>query len=129
MKNLTKSFVLALCLITASALCATSCNWRRPAPAEMFHDGQTGEWHRCLPDDGRYPITRIRKINYDDIYDLSKQELRIMRNEIFARHGYIFSSPDLQTYFYAQPWYKPVSKNVSLNAIERYNVDFIKSFE
>lgn len=42
-----------------------------------------------------------------ELKELSKEELIIGRNEIFARHGYIFLSTDLQEYFYAMDWYVP----------------------
>jgi hypothetical protein len=38
---------------------------------------------------------------------LSKSELRIYRNLIFAKYGYIFKSEDLNAYFRATNWYKP----------------------
>lgn len=34
----------------------------------------------------------------------SLRELRLLRNEIFARHGYIFQSEDLQQHFSQQAW-------------------------
>lgn len=37
-------------------------------------------------------------------------ELRFLRNEIYARHGYIFNSADLKNYFNKQDWYKPDPK-------------------
>ena len=37
-------------------------------------------------------------------------ELRLLRNEVFARHGRTFKSADLQGYFSKQPWYKPDPK-------------------
>ena len=57
--------------------------------------------------------------------------LRLIRNEIWARHGYRFSSPDLQQYFSAQPWYRPVADNASiqLSDVEKLNVDLLKAIE
>ena len=40
-------------------------------------------------------------------YGMYLEDLRILRNEIFAKHGRIFKDPKLQKYFEAQPWYKP----------------------
>jgi hypothetical protein len=37
-------------------------------------------------------------------------ELRLLRNEIFARHGRIFKTPDLREFFSKQSWYKPDPK-------------------
>lgn len=61
----------------------------------------------------------------------SKDELRLMRNEILARHGWKFQSKDLQDYFGRQAWYRPVANNntITLNIIEQTNVQLIKSEE
>ncbi len=61
----------------------------------------------------------------------SKDELRLMRNEILARHGWKFQSKDLQEHFGKQSWYKPVADNktIKLNIIEQTNVQMIKSEE
>ena len=58
-------------------------------------------------------------------------ELRIMRNEIYARHGYIFKLPELRDYFMKQSWYVPVSEDVtnSLTSIEKENIELIKRYE
>ena len=61
----------------------------------------------------------------------SKDQLRIMRNEILARHGWKFQSKDLQEYFGKQPWYKPGNDNkaIKLHIIEQLNIQLIKSEE
>ncbi len=61
----------------------------------------------------------------------SSKELRLMRNEIYARHGYTFSSADLQKYFGSKPWYKPLNNNatVKLSDIETFNVELLKNME
>lgn len=61
----------------------------------------------------------------------SKDELRIMRNEILARHGWRFQSHDLQEYFGSQSWYQPGNNNndVRLSVIEQLNIQLIKSEE
>lgn len=79
--------------------------------------------------DEYYHITGSRKLTYDDIKGLSSRELRIMRNEIYARHGYIFQDAMLRDHFLQKPWYTPQTKNVALSSIEQYNVLFIKSYE
>jgi hypothetical protein len=70
-----------------------------------------------------------RLLTVDDLRGLSKQELRIMRNEIYARHGRKFKSQDLRDYFSAQDWYKPLYDEVPLNDIEKKNVAFIQKYE
>lgn len=61
----------------------------------------------------------------------SKDQLRLMRNEILARHGWKFQSQDLRDHFASQPWYKPVANNssIKLSIIEQTNVQLIKSEE
>ena len=61
----------------------------------------------------------------------SKAQLRLMRNEILARHGWKFQSKDLQEHFASQPWYKPVADNnsIKLSIIEMTNIQLIKSEE
>jgi hypothetical protein len=80
---------------------------------------------------GLYPQTSMRYLTYSDISHLNSYELKIMRNEIFARHGYIFQTRDMSDYFNAQNWYRPLFNDVSskLSEIERTNVKFIKQYE
>lgn len=49
---------------------------------------------------------------YGELLEKQSSELRIIRNEIFARHGYIFKSEDLAEYFGKKKWYKPQFDNV-----------------
>ncbi|RRD02825.1 YARHG domain-containing protein [Prevotella sp. OH937_COT-195] len=63
----------------------------------------------------------------------TKKELRLMRNEIYARHGYRFSSPDMNEYFSQCPWYSPRGDNnaatAELTEVEKINVQLIKKME
>lgn len=62
---------------------------------------------------------------------LSVAELRLLRNTVFALHGYIFSSTDLDQHFRAFPWYTPTKANVDdlLSSIEKGLIERIKVFE
>lgn len=65
-----------------------------------------------------------------DLYHLTASELRIARNEIFARYGYIFESKQLQNYFNNMDWYSPNPYYTgSLSDVETHNVELIKSME
>ena len=70
-------------------------------------------------------------LNTTYLSHFSKDDLRLMRNEILARHGWRFQSKDLQEYFGRQAWYKPIADNntIKLNIIEQTNVQLIKSEE
>lgn len=70
------------------------------------------------------------KLNSSDLYYYTKDELRLLRNAIFAMHGYRFQSADLQQYFSRFYGYTPVTSNVTdFDATENYNVGFIKRHE
>lgn len=79
----------------------------------------------------KYEYLREREMTYDDVEGKSAEELRLMRNYIFARRGYIFESDDLKEYFEQFSWYVPLYYDVTprLSEIEKYNVNFIKEFE
>jgi len=72
-----------------------------------------------------------RQLTPNDLAPVSKQQLRIMKNAIFARHGYIFKNAAMKNYFSTQPWYHPQFHNVYhlLTPIERDNVNLIKRYE
>lgn len=71
------------------------------------------------------------KLTDSDLTNLSKGVLRLMRNAIYARHGRIFNSYDLQYYFDNSPWYKP-NPNYSddlLTDIDKHNIELIQKYE
>lgn len=80
----------------------------------------------------RYPFTATTVLSAQYLEDCySVNDLQIMRNEIFARHGYIFKSDAMKKHFEAQSWYKGTQSNVNnlLNNIEQQNVATIKDVE
>ncbi|MCL2101240.1 MAG: YARHG domain-containing protein [Fibromonadales bacterium] len=76
-------------------------------------------------------LASSRLLTAVDLQNLSKKDLRIMRNEIFARHGYIFQTNDMKTYFKSQDWYIPKYNDVNsmLTDIEIKNIELIKRYE
>jgi len=65
------------------------------------------------------------------LHGLSLHELRLLRNEVYARHGRMFRAEWLQQYFYQQPWYTPDEnfKDESLSGNDKLNVETIVKFE
>lgn len=71
------------------------------------------------------------QIDSKDLEELDPWELTLARNEIYARHGYIFRNEELRKYFQTKKWYKP-RENFSdedLNEIEKDNIKFILMYE
>ena len=79
----------------------------------------------------KYAALSVYKLNPNMLKEFSAKELRLMRNEIFANHGYIFRSDDLRKYFSQQKWYNPSFENVDhlLTEIEKHNVNMILNEE
>ena len=80
---------------------------------------------------GDYPEASTRVLTYSDLRGYSKRELKIMRNEIFARHGYIFKTADMKNHFASKSWYTPRYNDVNsmLTNIETQNIKLIQSLE
>lgn len=80
-----------------------------------------------------FPKSGDEKLSDSDLSSLSKENLSLVRNEIFARHGYVFQSEPYKSYFNGKSWYKPNSNfkgtNEELNSAERYNLQLILKYE
>jgi hypothetical protein len=59
----------------------------------------------------------------------SANAIPFLRNEVFARKGYTFKTDMLKKFFSDIPWYKPSDRDVKLNDIEKWNVDFLRKVE
>lgn len=66
-----------------------------------------------------------------DLQDLTAQELTYARNEIYARHGYVFESSELNDYFATKSWYTadPSYDGNSLSALEQQNAEYIRNYQ
>jgi hypothetical protein len=67
----------------------------------------------------------------DKLKGLSLMELRMIRNEFWARRGKKFDTPGIRQYFDWRDWYKPAKnqKLVKLNKIEEQNIKIIEAYE
>jgi YARHG domain-containing protein len=62
---------------------------------------------------------------------LSLHELRLLRNEIYARHGRIFKTMWIQQYFGGQEWYDPREdfKDEEISGPDKTNIETIVAYE
>jgi hypothetical protein len=60
---------------------------------------------------------------------LTADQLKLARNEIYARRGRFFRDPVLAAHFGRFAWYRPYAWDVPLNAVEQANVRLIASLE
>lgn len=91
---------------------------------------ETLTWVNTEP---RFGYASTVLLNDGQFRKLKKSTLRIMRNAILARHGYMVSSPDLVEYFGSQPWFSPRPSNDDvfdeLSLVEQLNIELIKGEE
>lgn len=73
-----------------------------------------------IKDSDKNPITQ------EQLKGLTKDQLAMARNEILARHGYVYNSEPYKSYFNSKSWYKPNPKfkgqKADLSPLERHNV-------
>lgn len=97
----------------------------KPKENEMlsFYYYPREEWH--VADFIEVPVERKH------IESLTFWQLRVLRNWIYAKHGKIFTDPELNKYFIRQDWYKPSNdfKEADLSTLEKENIAAIASYE
>jgi len=80
---------------------------------------------------GDMELFENKLISEQMLQGLSLYELRLLRNEIYARHGRSFRSEWLSQYFFSQPWYAPDDnfKDDQLSGSDKTNVETIVKYE
>lgn len=80
-----------------------------------------------------FPYLPVPDNHVPDLGSLSKDQLRLLRNALFAMKGVVFKTEDLNKYFKQFLWYVPnpgITADASLlNASERKLIEQIKSFD
>lgn len=114
---------------------------RHPFPSTTKPDGSRADFDytcRLLSggSDGKgdYPALSERVVKKAELAHLSPWELRVARNEIFARYGYKFGPDELVSHFSAQSWYQasdtPARQIVDkLSRMEWRNIALIRRLE
>ncbi|WP_243008959.1 YARHG domain-containing protein [Clostridium sp. AM58-1XD] len=100
---------------------------------EAFGSGNSGA---AAASSGDYilPQSSSTYLTPADLSGLTREQISLARNEIYARHGRKFQKQELQDYFNSKPWYMGTIEpgNFSedmLNEFERANVKLIKGME
>lgn len=81
------------------------------------------------------PASGTKLLTNDDIKGMSKYDIALARNEIYARHGRKFQTAEYSKYFNGKSWYKLnpnynySDDNANLNDIETQNVNFLLKAE
>ena len=77
-----------------------------------------------------FPSDRVY-ISESDLDYRGQYEISLIRNEIYARHGYVFKTEPYKSYFESKSWYYPNEyfSDGSFNDVEKANVKFITEYE
>lgn len=73
-----------------------------------------------------------RYLEEDELINYTKSELALIRNEIFAKHGYMYETEPYITYFENKYWYEGYRTDISYDELtleEQSNIKLIKSLE
>lgn len=82
-----------------------------------------------------FPDSDKKYLSEDEIRSVDTEKMALGRNEIFARHGYIFTDETYKEYFESKPWYKgsvpadQFNTGQEFNDFEKKNVELIKQIE
>ncbi|WP_345991076.1 YARHG domain-containing protein [Chryseobacterium sp. Chry.R1] len=113
-------------------------DWSNPKDfIEKYTDEETGKTESYTTSKNRVASEAIFKINASkqkltekDLKNLRKLDMEIIKNSVFARHGYSFKKETYRNFFEHTDWYIPVSNNVDhdLSPVEKENVALLNRF-
>ncbi len=102
---------------------------------EEYEEGEFEEWITKEFASATKLIYKINASNVllkkEDVENLKKGDLTIIRNTIYARHGYSFKNRPLRVFFDAQSWYIPVHTDIKsdFTEIEKANIQLLLRYE
>lgn len=112
-----------------------------PTPEDKIElrllSARLGKWvgPNDTPEDQRSPLedptVLDKQLTVEQLKDLSRRDLRLLRNTIYARRGRQFRSDLLRAYFESTDWYKGDSaySDARLTAVDNRNIKLIRSVE
>jgi hypothetical protein len=100
-------------------------------PVYDSYNKKSGENEMITPDASKFNAS-THQLTSKDVENMYKRDLEILRNSIYARHGYAFKNRKMRDFFdiYVD-WYIPVSTDVTkeLTDLEVKNIEIIKRYE
>lgn len=99
-------------------------------PATQAGD-QTLDQAMADPNGFLLPNAATTALTDADLEKFTPQQLTYARNEIYARHGAIFQSSELNQYFQTKSWYQGTTPaaNVTLSGVELQNASMILDYQ
>ncbi|MBL7704686.1 MAG: YARHG domain-containing protein [Taibaiella sp.] len=110
-------------------------NAKRKSELYTHEDGKVdtmvNEYYRAASESVYTLNASKNKLKESDLKNLKKLDLEIIRNTIFARHGYSFKKKSVRQFFDQVDWYVPMNNNVDaeLTQLEKDNIVLLQKFE
>lgn len=116
MRSLLAALVLAVVSLNAHA--AKFPNWND-------FQGYSSKQMRALPD---VKASAKQELSEASLKKYSLVELVLLKNSIYAQHGFEFSAPYLKNYFSSRSWYRAGGYSyANLSKVEKKNIRTIKA--
>jgi len=113
-------------------------NWNKVIKKRMKMEYDDNEFEEWISQEFASATDLIYKINASntlleksEVENLKKGDLTIIRNAIYARHGYSFKNRPLRVFFDAQSWYIPLHTNIKkeFTDLEKQNIQLLLRYE
>ncbi|KMQ69826.1 serine/threonine protein kinase [Chryseobacterium sp. FH2] len=112
-------------------------DWENPKDFVEKYTDENGNTEKYTTQKNRVASDAVFKLNASkqkltekDLKNLRKLDMEIIKNSVFARHGYSFKKATYRNFFEQTDWYIPVSNNVDndLSPLEKENVALLSRF-
>lgn len=112
-------------------------DWTNPKEFAQKYTDDNGKEVKYMSEKNRIASDAVftinaskQKLTEKELKNLRKLDLEIIKNSVFARHGYSFKKETFRYFFEQTDWYIPVSNNVDdeLSPLEKENVALLNRF-
>jgi hypothetical protein len=115
-------------VLAGSYISLYGTTYSAPVSNNAITSAQSNSAEYILPD------SSTKYFTIDDVNWLKTDEIRLAINEIYARHGRMFKSEELQNYFNSKSWYNPSIPadqfdDSVLNDCERHNIQVLQTVQ
>lgn len=99
--------------------------------SEFSEDEEDGSRAESTTEDVLKFNPSVTLLTSKDVENMKRGDLEVMRNAIYARHGYTFRNRNMRVLFDNVEWYMPVSTDIraDLTEVEQQNVALLKRYE
>lgn len=103
-------------------------------PEQVPRKAESAETEQSAEKTDGYLFPTDTQVLSTELEGLTSEELMLARNEIYARHGYVFTDQELKAYFESKSWYTPDASYDpqvadGLTDTERWNLENISFLE